>query len=169
MRHAKLSYKNSGHLLLKIILASLTLLPSLRKHSQWLVARKPKAVVAGRRMIKPGATAVFAGLLVGLISTHSMALRNNYNEPSNAAPSILAPPEMQNEETAQNPEFAPLYYNRGNALYDKGEYLKAIQSYNNALFLEPDMEFGFYNRGMSYYMLRQYKAAAEDFASVRKQ
>ncbi|MBV1888897.1 MAG: tetratricopeptide repeat protein, partial [Proteobacteria bacterium] len=151
MRHSKLSYKNSGYVFIEIVLSALTLLPSLRKCSPRIVTGKPKIVITARKVIKPGATAIFAGLLVGLISTHSMALRNNYSEPSSATPSILAPPEIQNEETAQNPEFAPLYYNRGNALYDKGEYLKAIQSYNNALFLEPDMEFGFYNRGMSYY------------------
>ncbi|MBV1914158.1 MAG: tetratricopeptide repeat protein [Pseudomonadales bacterium] len=113
--------------------------------------------------------AVVAGLLAGLISTQGMALRNGYSDSLDNPPSIVPAPEEQTKETVHNPEFAPLYYNSGNALYDKGEYLKAIQSYNNALFLEPDMEFGYYNRGMSYYMLRQYKAAAEDFAAVRKQ
>ena len=118
--------------------------------------------------ISPQKLAVIAGLLAGLISTQSMALRNGYSDSLDNPPSIVPSLEQQNNDAANNPEFAPLYYNSGNALYDKGEYLEAIQSYNNALFLEPDMEFGYYNRGMSYYMLRQYKAAAEDFATVRK-
>ena len=61
MRHVKLSYKNSGYVLVEIVLNSLTLLPSLRKYLQRFVTRKPKTVITGRKVIKPGATAVFSG------------------------------------------------------------------------------------------------------------
>ncbi|MBL4584982.1 MAG: tetratricopeptide repeat protein [Pseudomonadales bacterium] len=121
------------------------------------------------RRTTPIAVALLLGAMLGVASSSSIALLDEYPDPYVVDPNFVPGNQPHDKEVVYNPEFAPMYYNRGNAWYDQGEYLNAIRGYNNALFLKPDMEPGYFNRGISYFLLRQYKAAAEDFDNILQQ
>ena len=160
MLHAKFNKKDNGHVLLETI--STRFLFQTQRIQSESVAKMPPIRLA----------ALLLGLIFCVISADSLALRGSSSDPFQSnpatAPATLPSSQPQGEQPLYNPEFAPVYYNRGNVWYDKAEYLNAIESYNNALFLKPDMEYGYFNRGMSYFLLQQYKAAAEDFAITLK-
>ena len=44
-----------------------------------------------------------------------------------------------------------------------GEYEKAIEDYNKAIELDPNLAGVYYNRGNAYFYLKQYEKAIEDF------
>jgi Flp pilus assembly protein TadD len=56
-----------------------------------------------------------------------------------------------------------LYYNRGNAYAEKGQYQPAIDDYNEALRLQPNFTSAYFNRGNVYKNLGQYKMAIKDY------
>lgn len=51
----------------------------------------------------------------------------------------------------------------GNEYYDKGEYQKAIELYNEALAFNPNYAYAYNNRGIAYKNLKQYEKAIADF------
>jgi len=62
---------------------------------------------------------------------------------------------------AQSNDFYNLYFD-GNALLVKGQYNKAIESYNKALKLsQPD--YVYFNRGNAYFGKKDYTAAMADY------
>jgi tetratricopeptide (TPR) repeat protein len=175
MSHANFNNKYDGRVLFETIstpvnshLSSQFNLQTFQKNPTRGKSRRITKPVPINRLDTPVKFALLLGLLLCVISTSSMALRNDYPDPYEDSPSFVPGNQPHEKEILYNPEFAPLYYNRGNAWYDKAEYLNAINDYNNALFLKPDMEPGYFNRGMAYFLLRQYKAAAEDFANTLK-
>lgn len=44
---------------------------------------------------------------------------------------------------------ASAYYNRGNAYYDKKDYVRAIPEYDHALLLKPHYPLALFNRGLA--------------------
>jgi tetratricopeptide (TPR) repeat protein len=54
-------------------------------------------------------------------------------------------------------------YGAGVALYDSGEYEKAIEAYKRAIHLNPDFEESYYRLGMAYSSLGRYKEAVEAY------
>jgi hypothetical protein len=54
------------------------------------------------------------------------------------------------------------HYNKGNALYDEGNYDGAIAEYNKAIELDPNYERAYYNRGLAYYKEELYDLAIAD-------
>jgi tetratricopeptide (TPR) repeat protein len=56
-----------------------------------------------------------------------------------------------------------IYYNRGNAYRDKGQYDRAIQDYDEAIRLDPKYADAFNNRGYTYNAKGQYDRAIKDF------
>ena len=48
------------------------------------------------------------------------------------------------------PDSADVYYNRGDAYDELGEYGKAIADYNKAIELNPNNSLAYYNRGLAY-------------------
>ena len=60
------------------------------------------------------------------------------------------------------------YYNRGNAFREKGEYDRAIQDYNQALTLKPNLDPAYYNRGIAYARKGEYRQAESDFSKALK-
>ena len=172
MSHANFNNKYNGRALLETISTQFNSLLNFKLshqlNPQLNLQPHERSSIPIIRLASPAKCALLLGLLLCVISTSSMALRNGYPDPYEDSPSFVPGNQPHEKETLYNPEFAPLYYNRGNAWYDKAEYLNAINDYNNALFLKPDMEPGYFNRGMAYFLLRQYKAAAEDFANTLK-
>ena len=47
-----------------------------------------------------------------------------------------------------SPTDARTYYHRGNTLYEKGDYEKAIEAYNTAIILNPTFSEAYFNRGL---------------------
>ncbi|MGO9112773.1 MAG: tetratricopeptide repeat protein [Thermoguttaceae bacterium] len=67
-----------------------------------------------------------------------------------------------------NAEDAADYINRGNAYYEKGEYDKAIDSFNEAIRLAPKDAFAYGNRGNVWERKREYdKAIADHNEAIR--
>lgn len=61
------------------------------------------------------------------------------------------------------PNEAVVYYNRGIAYENLGQYQPAIKDYNMAISLNPDYPEAFYNRGTVYNEIGRYQQAVEDF------
>lgn len=61
------------------------------------------------------------------------------------------------------PNDAEIYYNRGVAYENLGQYQPAIKDYNQAISLNPSYSEAFYNRGTIYSEIGQYQQAIEDF------
>ncbi|MFA5108332.1 MAG: tetratricopeptide repeat protein [Candidatus Micrarchaeia archaeon] len=63
-----------------------------------------------------------------------------------------------------SPTDARTYYHKGNQLFEKGEYDKAIESYNMAIILNPTFSECYFNRGLCYYNLKKFDKSIEDYA-----
>jgi tetratricopeptide (TPR) repeat protein len=61
------------------------------------------------------------------------------------------------------PNDAEIYYNRGVAFANLGQYQTAIKDYNQTISLNPAYSEAFYNRGTIYSEIGQYQRAIEDF------
>jgi len=68
-------------------------------------------------------------------------------------------------EFQHNPLF---YYNLGNSYYSKGDYLKAISSYEEAIKCAPMFERAFYNSGTAYFKLGDLNEAIKKFDGAVK-
>lgn len=66
------------------------------------------------------------------------------------------------------PNNATAYYNRGNAYSNSGKYQKAIEDYNHAIRLNPDIDNAatYFNRGNAYFDSGKYQKAIEDYNQV---
>jgi len=81
---------------------------------------------------------------------------SKYTEPFKAI-------EYLNKAAELQPENAEIYYNRGVAYDNLGQYQPAIKNYNQAIRLKPDYAEAYYNRGTIYNELSQYQQAISDF------
>src|SRR3972149_6915171 len=55
---------------------------------------------------------------------------------------------------------------KGNVLYDSGEYNKAIEAYNKALAIDPNDNYAWDGKGSAFYELGEYENAIEAFNRV---
>jgi tetratricopeptide (TPR) repeat protein len=55
------------------------------------------------------------------------------------------------------------YFNRGNALLEKGDYDQAIADYTQALSINPQATEAYYNRGTAWYFKGDYDRAIADY------
>lgn len=62
-----------------------------------------------------------------------------------------------------SPTDARTYYHKGNMLFEKGEYDKAIENYNMAIILNPTFSEAYFNRGLSYYNLKNFDKSVSDY------
>jgi tetratricopeptide (TPR) repeat protein len=65
-----------------------------------------------------------------------------------------------------NPEYADVYYNRGNAYIDKKEFDRAIADCNKAIELNPDYADAYYNRGLAYSRKKEFDRVVIDFGKA---
>ena len=66
------------------------------------------------------------------------------------------------DEVLKFGEYSDAYYNRGCAYSDLGQYERAIQDYNKAIQINPNIYQTYGNRGEAYYYLKNYNQAFED-------
>ena len=64
------------------------------------------------------------------------------------------------------PDSADVYYNRGAAYDEMGEYGKAIVDYSKAIELDPNHTLAYYNRGCAYGEIGAYDKAIADYNKV---
>jgi len=58
------------------------------------------------------------------------------------------------------------HFNKGNELFNRGDYDKAIAEYSKAIKARPDLIDAFYNRGLAYYKRGRYEDAIKDLSRV---
>jgi tetratricopeptide (TPR) repeat protein len=63
----------------------------------------------------------------------------------------------------ENPEDAEAYLKRGNAFYNRQQYVKAILDYNKAIEVNPDYTDAYNNRGIALNNLQRYEEAIKDY------
>ncbi|MCK5544083.1 MAG: tetratricopeptide repeat protein, partial [Desulfobulbaceae bacterium] len=51
------------------------------------------------------------------------------------------------------------FFNKGKALYEKGEYVKAILEFKNAVQIDPEFAKAYYELGQCEYRLKNFKRA----------
>ena len=68
-----------------------------------------------------------------------------------------------NKAIESAPDSADVYYNRGDAYDEIGEYGKAIVDYSKAIELDPNHTLAYYNRGCAYGEIGAYDKAIADF------
>lgn len=61
---------------------------------------------------------------------------------------------------------ARTHYKKANNLYEKGEYDKAIESYNMAIILSPSFSEAYFNRGLCYYNLKNFDRSNSDYSKA---
>ncbi len=64
---------------------------------------------------------------------------------------------------AARENLAVAYIKRGNDYYELKEHEKAIEDYNKAIELNPNVSQAYYNRGLAYGELKEYEKAIEDY------
>ncbi len=64
---------------------------------------------------------------------------------------------------ALEPDSGDLYYNRGLARQEGGDYNGAIDDFNRALEFDPQNDSAYFNRGISKFELKNYRSALKDF------
>lgn len=65
-----------------------------------------------------------------------------------------------------SPTDARTYYHRGNTLYEKGDYEKAVEAYNTAIILNPTFSEAYFNRGLCYYNLKNFDKGITDYSKA---
>ncbi len=68
--------------------------------------------------------------------------------------------------TKPNPTDARTHYHKGNLLYEKGDYDKAIEAYNMGIILNPTFSEAYFNRGLCYYNLKKFDKAISDYSKA---
>jgi serine/threonine protein kinase len=71
------------------------------------------------------------------------------------------PPRLKGSPTIN--KRADLWLADGNAYRNAGKYRESLEAYNYALELNPNYTDGYYNRGLTYYYLKEYDSAISDF------
>lgn len=66
-----------------------------------------------------------------------------------------------------NPDFAPLYYNRGISYRNINKLDKAIEDYNNAINISPHPDY-YYARGLAYYFKDKFSLSLKDYDEAVK-
>jgi serine/threonine protein kinase len=67
------------------------------------------------------------------------------------------------EATRLNPSDPTIYYNRGLAYYNLGQYEHAIKECDEAIQINHDYAYAYWVRGLAYYNLGQYERAIRDY------
>lgn len=63
-----------------------------------------------------------------------------------------------------SPTTAMAWFNKGNILFEMGDYTSALAAYTRAIELQPDMGEAFYNRGYIYLRLGNRPAGIADLS-----
>ncbi|MEM3361735.1 MAG: AAA family ATPase [Candidatus Anstonellaceae archaeon] len=65
-----------------------------------------------------------------------------------------------------DPVDAKFYYEKGNELFEQGEYQKAIENYNKALLLNPAFSECYFNKALCYYNLKDFDTSIEEYTKA---
>jgi lipoprotein NlpI len=83
--------------------------------------------------------------------------RNDHNEAIRLCTTAIESGKLSQKELTTT------YNSRGNALYDKGDYEKAIDDYTRAIKIDPKHARVYYNRGLASKNKGDYERAIEDY------
>ena len=133
-------------------------------HGIWL---SQKALVIGGGVLL---------IVLGLAAIWALNNRTNPGQPliveKKAADPVLVEkkkPDLVIVEK-KNPDFeqkgAEFYHNRGNAMFDKKDYDKAIKDYGEAIRLDPNSAFYYFSRGRAWFIKKDYDKAIEDYGEA---
>ncbi len=70
------------------------------------------------------------------------------------------------QESAQTPNDADTYVNRGIVQDELGQHAAAIADYTKAIVLKPDQHLAYYNRANAQAQMKQYQKAIADYTKV---
>ena len=131
------------------------------------VARAPEC---GCRLL-PGL--LFAGLLVAGVAAADQVQANPRDDARQCAETVVQGGDMQlavelcsraiASRQIKNEDLAPIYYNRGWAQDELGNYDAAIEDYGRALHIRPDYADAYVARGYSYGRIGERDRAIEDY------
>ena len=71
--------------------------------------------------------------------------------------------ERLNEAVARNPDEVQAYSQRGDALFFRGHFQKAVADYEKMVELDPRLDASHWRRGIAYFYAKRYKDAARQF------
>jgi tetratricopeptide (TPR) repeat protein len=102
---------------------------------------------------------ILAVLLIGIVVTKNA----DGQSARHSSPSSLA----QSTDSAPSPTAAvSAHVRQGDRAYAEGKYAEAVEAYTNAIKLYDLNEYAYYNRGIAYRKLKDYKNAIADFTKA---
>jgi tetratricopeptide (TPR) repeat protein len=103
---------------------------------------------------------VFASTLAQAQSAEDVRLCGDSSNPDQSL--IRCTAEIESGQVPAT-DLPGVYYNRGNAYFNKGDYDHAMQDYNEAIRLNPQSAYGYLVRGEVLNRKRDYTRAIQDF------
>ena len=88
-----------------------------------------------------------------------LVVPKSYQEQERLNPTVSQKIETNKSETA----YAEFWIEKGNSLYEQGRYNEAVQSYDRAIMLNPQLEAAWINKGNALYMQGNYDQALQAF------
>ena len=75
-------------------------------------------------------------------------------------------PHDEYQAVPRKSNLADVFYNQGNSFIKEKQYQKAIEYYNQAIYLNPHLSDAYYNRGNAYSYIGRYQRAEVDYSRV---
>jgi tetratricopeptide (TPR) repeat protein len=129
------------------------------------LAKSVATAASNSPMYEKGHIFALASLLAILLTTGAGYITSQSVLPSKV---LMLVAELEqaikgyNEAIAQT-DVPVAFFNRGNALYQQGNFEAAVKDYTQAIALKPNYADAFYNRGLSLYQQGNFEAAVKDF------
>ncbi len=75
-------------------------------------------------------------------------------------------PQAMHQAVPPKSNLAEIFYNQGNSCISENRYEKAIEYYNQAIYLNPHLADAYYNRGNAYSYIGRFERAEVDYSRV---
>ena len=101
------------------------------------------------------------------IKTHYRNFGQSFetNRPQNVMRTAYIPQDAY-QAVPRKSNLADVFYNQGNSFIKEKQYEKAIEYYNQAIYLNPRLSDAYYNRGNAYSYIGWYQRAEVDYSRV---
>jgi tetratricopeptide (TPR) repeat protein len=131
----------------------------LRSLHEWVRTGRTPFVPPRRKGKLDGRLVIFGLFLCA-------AIIRGMDESNRESPKPTPPQVRTGPATQPLPNYAAASFRRGVAYDNKGEFDRAIQAYDEAIWLDPSYTFAFYNRGLDYANKGQFDRAIEDYSQA---